>query len=174
MVAVNNYEGMLLLDNRFASRDWVDCESDIGEMLAKHGGSVLRARRWGERKLAYEIKGHKRATYMLVYFQMPPSNISHLLRDFELSENVIRNLIRHREPEKMEELLEADEAEVARLEQEALETPETGTTVAAEEQAAEEPAAEGGAETPAEAEASAEAEAPAEEPAASEESKEAD
>ncbi len=117
MVAFNNYEAMFLLDNRFATRDWTECESDISAFFVKHGGEMIRARRWGERKLCYQIKGHKRATYALVYFQLPPTNISGLLRDLELSENVIRNLIQFREPEKMQLLLESEDKELLRIQE---------------------------------------------------------
>ena len=115
MVALNNYEGMFLLDNRFASKEWTECEADIATIFEKHGGKMMRSRRWGERKLCYEINGHKRATYMLVYFQMPPSNISALLRELELSEKVIRNLIQFRDSDQMQSLLEAEDVELQRL-----------------------------------------------------------
>lgn len=114
MVAVNNYEGMFLVDNRFANREWDDEEIALGEMLGKHGGEVLRGKRWAERKLAYEIQGHKRAVYYLVYFTMPPTNMSAFRRDVELSEHVFRNLVIAREEDEMQRLLEqeaADEAE---------------------------------------------------------------
>ena len=137
MVSLNNYEAMFLLDNRFATRDWSDCESDISAMFSKHGGEMIRARRWGERKLCFEIKDNKRATYALIYFQLPPANISGLLRDLELSDHVIRNLIQYREPEKMQSLLQAEDAEVQRIaEAEAQAQAQAATAQANAEQAA--------------------------------------
>lgn len=119
MVALKSYEGMFLLDNRFASREWSECEKDLRALFDKHKGEVLRIRKWGERRLAYEIKGHKRATYLLTYFNMPPENLTAFRRDMELSENVIRNLVLYRAPEILTELLAAEDREISRAEESA-------------------------------------------------------
>lgn len=90
---MRTYEGMFLLDPTQASQDWENTKQQVIAMLERRGGKVLNARKWGERKLAYEIKGHKRGTYLLVYFQMAPNNQPILQRDLQLSELVLRNLI---------------------------------------------------------------------------------
>jgi small subunit ribosomal protein S6 len=61
--------------------------------LTKHKAEILSAKRWDERKLAYEIKKQKRATYFLVYFKAPPGNIDALNREFTLTEPVLRSLV---------------------------------------------------------------------------------
>lgn len=110
MVA-KSYEGMFLVDNRFANRDWNDEELQIANLLAKHGGEVLRGRRWAEKKLAYEIKGHKRAIFYLLFFKMPPSNLAAFRRDIELSEHVLRNLLIMRNETEMTNILAKEEQE---------------------------------------------------------------
>lgn len=84
------YEGMFLLDNQVVREDWNGAKATVTDMLRKHGGTVLSARRWDERKLAYTIKGYMRATYLLTYFQMPGDNLPAMTRDFNLSERVLR------------------------------------------------------------------------------------
>ena len=62
------YEGMFVMDNRQANRDWDGSLEKLKSMLAKHGAELVRAEKWGERKLAYEMQGRRRGTYMLLYF----------------------------------------------------------------------------------------------------------
>ena len=93
------YEGMFLLDSGRAGKDWDGARSEVETILTKHGSEVVRAGRWDERKLAYEIKGHRRATYMLVYFEAPSDAIDKIRRECTLNDLVIRNLILLRRPD---------------------------------------------------------------------------
>ena len=47
----------------------------------------------GTAKLAYEIGGHKRATYYLTYFKAPTTSLAGIRTDANLSEKIIRHLI---------------------------------------------------------------------------------
>lgn len=89
----HTYEGLFMLDPTKVAQEWENIKKQIISMIEKRGGSIITAKKWGERKLAYEIKGHKRAVYLLVYFQMPSLNVNNLRRDLELSELVMRTLI---------------------------------------------------------------------------------
>ncbi len=87
------YEGMFLLDNEVVRADWQKAKSVVADTLTKHGADVLTARRWNERKLAYPIKGRKRGTYLLAYYDISADGIEGLRRDLELSEAVTRYLL---------------------------------------------------------------------------------
>jgi small subunit ribosomal protein S6 len=86
------YEGMFLIDNALVREDWNKAKSVVTEILGKHGGTVLSARRWDERRLCYPIKGKNRATFLLTYYNIPAENIPSMRRDFELNEGVLRSL----------------------------------------------------------------------------------
>lgn len=102
---MRTYEGMFLLDPTQAAQEWEKMKNVITGMIEKRGGTIVSAKKWGERKLAYEIKGHKRGTYVLIYFQMTPQTITTLRRDFLLSETVLRSLILvHTKPFKIPEI----------------------------------------------------------------------
>lgn len=88
----NIYEGMYLLDNAAVREDWNAAKSIVTDTLEKYGATVLSARRWDERRLAYPIKKKNRATFLLTYFQIPAANIPDMRRDFELNETVLRSL----------------------------------------------------------------------------------
>lgn len=86
------FEGMYLLDNAAVREDWNAAKSIVVGTLEKHGGKVLTARRWDERRLAYPIKQKNRATFLLTYYEIPAENIPDMRRDFELNESVLRSL----------------------------------------------------------------------------------
>ena len=90
---MNLYEGMFLLDNQAVRADWRKAKSLVTDTLEKHGARVNTARRWDERKLAYEIKGRMRGTYLLSYYEVGTEGIVGLRRDLELSEQVLRYLM---------------------------------------------------------------------------------
>ncbi len=112
--AIKHYEGMFLVDNKFAAKNWNDEEIQLGHLLTKHGGEAIRGRCWAERKLAYEIGKHKRAVYYLVFFKMPPENVSALRHDLELAENVIRSMILVHEDDQVERVLAREDADAQR------------------------------------------------------------
>ena len=89
----NRYEGMFLLKSKAAKEDWDGLVEHVGKMVETTGGTVASAVKWEERKLAYDIKGHSRATYMLVHFEAPPSGIDPIRNSCKLSDLVLRVLI---------------------------------------------------------------------------------
>ena len=50
-------------------------------------------KKWDERRLAYDVKGKSRGTYILAYFNCDPLKISGIERDVTLSESIVRVLI---------------------------------------------------------------------------------
>jgi len=84
---------MFLLDSGQASREWEKVEGHVHDILKRHGGKIEKSEKWAERKLAYEIAGHRRGTYLLVYFDAPGAAISPIRRSCELSEMILRTLI---------------------------------------------------------------------------------
>jgi small subunit ribosomal protein S6 len=87
------YEGMFILDPAKYSRDPGGAAQQINDLITQHGGSVLAARLWDERKLAYPINGHKKGVYWLTYFKIPGGNLVALERQCEITDEIIRKLI---------------------------------------------------------------------------------
>jgi len=87
------YEGMFLLDNQVVRDDWGRAKGVVTEALGKHGAKVVSARRWDERRLAYPIRGRKRATYLLAYFEQDGQAAQALRHDLDIDERVLRYLI---------------------------------------------------------------------------------
>jgi small subunit ribosomal protein S6 len=159
---MHTYEAMFLLGPNQPTSD--AAFEPIQAVLGRFDADILGIKLWDERRLAYEVQGYKRGTYILTYFKMDPTKITELEHECQLSEAILRVLFLRRD-EVTEKELEAD-------------TPATMSIAPTEDAPAKDaaPAADAApvtdaaapAEAPAEEAVVAEvvAEAPAEEPAA--------
>jgi small subunit ribosomal protein S6 len=88
-----DYEAMFLLDNTAATEDFDGTAGQVDAILEKHGVQIVQKGKWDERKLAYEIRGQRRATYYLVYFRAPTAAIREIRQDIALNQVVLRHLV---------------------------------------------------------------------------------
>jgi small subunit ribosomal protein S6 len=63
------------------------------QIVERQGCEIIFTKKWDERRLAYEIEGQKRGTYIIVFFTGPGGAIAAIERDVNLSEQVLRVLI---------------------------------------------------------------------------------
>lgn len=115
------YEAMFLVDSAKAASDWNGIQKVIAKILERADGEVVSIKKWDERKLAYEIRGHSRGTYVLCYFRGDGKRNAEIERSVQLSEQIIRVLILcadHLKPEDIEKETPAALAEQDRVRQE--------------------------------------------------------
>jgi len=87
----NVYEAMFLLGP--AATDQQAALDLCRGFIERHGGKIKVLKKWDERKLVYEVNGHKRGTYVISYFTAPGAAVGPLERDVKLSEDVLRVLV---------------------------------------------------------------------------------
>lgn|GEM_PF-1178942 len=87
------YEAMILVTTTEASRDWDGIARHVTDILTRNGAEAVDLRKWGERKLAYEINHQRKATYILAHFQATTNVIAEIRRELQLSERILRHLI---------------------------------------------------------------------------------
>jgi small subunit ribosomal protein S6 len=87
------YEGMFLLDSNLATKDWASLETHIQDIMKRNRAEILYSEKWPDRKLAYDVKGCKKGTYYLTYFNAPSEAIRAIEHDCGLSERILRILI---------------------------------------------------------------------------------
>lgn len=87
------YEALFLVDSALASSDWDGVMEAINTIMSRSSADVISIRKWDERKLAYEIDGHKRGTYILAYFHVAPAMVAKMERDVVLNEQILRVMI---------------------------------------------------------------------------------
>ena len=161
------YEGLFLFDANLATKDWPGLEKHVEDLLKKNEANLVYSERWPDRKLSYEVKGCRKGTYFLTYFNASGAAIPAIHRDVQLSERVLRLMVLQNEY--IEEVLEKHQERQAERETAVKKATEekAGITEAASETPSE-PAAEAASETPSEPAAEAAPEIKPEEPAASE------
>jgi small subunit ribosomal protein S6 len=90
--ANKQYEAMFLFPAG-ASAELEKSQTMVRTMIERHGGSILVLKKWDERKLAYELNGQKRGVYIIAFFTAPGTAVSHIERDVNLSEDILRVLV---------------------------------------------------------------------------------
>ena len=96
------YEAMFLLEA--GSSDFETASEPIRSILNRYDANVLSMQPWEDRRLAYEIRKHKRGLYVLTYFDADPSRLAEIHHDCELNERILRVLILQRDHVPQEEI----------------------------------------------------------------------
>lgn len=65
----------------------------LSRVITDRGGTVANVDRWGKRRLAYEIAGHREGNYTVLSFQADPSVGMELERVMRITDGIIRYLL---------------------------------------------------------------------------------
>jgi small subunit ribosomal protein S6 len=87
------YEAMFLIDSGEAGSDWDGVIAAIKGILERAEVEIVSIRKWDDRRLAYEIKGKARGTYILCYFKADGQKNQDIEKSVQLSEKLVRVLI---------------------------------------------------------------------------------
>jgi small subunit ribosomal protein S6 len=87
------YEGMFLVDSGKFAMDPDGVTNEILAVLNRAGATVVAHRPWQDGKLAYEINGMKKGLHYIVCFTMPGSGMKTLIRQCQLSETIVRQMV---------------------------------------------------------------------------------
>ncbi len=115
----------------------------IEQIVARYDGQVLKVNQWGRRRLAYPIEHQRDGFYVFIDTILTPETVSELDRTLRVSEEVLRHLIKRRDPKTVQKEREARAAAAA--------APAPAAVAEAETPPQEETAAPAEEEAPAEA-----------------------
>ena len=90
---LRDYEGLFLVDDAKATDNFPAVADHIKGLLQRHGAVLGKFEKWDSRRLAYDVKGRKRGTYILTKFQADPAKIAELRRDCHISTTILRAMI---------------------------------------------------------------------------------
>lgn len=62
-------------------------------IIESNNGEVEELKKWGRRRLAFEINNHQEGQYMLGYFKGDLKTTSELERSFKLKDDILRYMI---------------------------------------------------------------------------------
>jgi small subunit ribosomal protein S6 len=84
---------MFLVDSAEAGTDWDGVVGTIRKMLEKTKAEIVSIRKWDDRRLAYDIRGVSRGTYIICYFRVDGQKVQDIEKSVQLSERIMRVLI---------------------------------------------------------------------------------
>jgi small subunit ribosomal protein S6 len=90
---MRRYELMLLLRPDLEDDKLQSAVEKVTRAIVNAGGSLTKVSPWGKRRLAYEIKHHREASYFLIHFDIEPSQIREIERGMLISEEILRHLV---------------------------------------------------------------------------------
>jgi small subunit ribosomal protein S6 len=163
-----DYELGLIVNPEASEEETRGVIERVEQIVANHGGQVVRVNQWGRRRLAYPIERQRDGFYVFIDMILTPETVAELERTLRVSERVLRHMVRRRDPKAVQKEREEREARAAATAA-ASAAPESEPVVEAQEQLQEEPQpAEASAEAATEEEAPPAVEAEVVEPAVEE------
>jgi len=79
----------------------------VDQLVTNHDGQVVRVNQWGRRRLAYPIERHRDGLYVFIDMILTPETVFVLDRTLKVSEEVLRHLIKRRDPKTVQKEREA-------------------------------------------------------------------
>ena len=93
---VNSYEALFILKPDLKEEDSKSLCKALGELVAKHGGTVKKEEVWGKRQLVYPVKKYREGNYYKLDFEAPSDAVAKVEAACKLNGNVIRTMITRR------------------------------------------------------------------------------
>lgn len=86
------YESIFIINPNLSDDETGAIIKKMQDIVTKQGGELLKFEDWGKKKLAYEVRKHKRGHYIFFQIKAAPAVISELERNFKLTDGVIKYL----------------------------------------------------------------------------------
>ena len=90
---MRSYQSVLILKADLDETQVAQVLEKIAEFLAKYNGSILRAEKWGKKRLAYRVKKSRFGYYINLYHTCDSSKVSSLELDLKLYDLVLKFLV---------------------------------------------------------------------------------
>jgi small subunit ribosomal protein S6 len=90
---MRRYELMLLLRPDLEDDKLQSAVEKVTRAIVNAGGSLSKVSPWGKRRLAYEIKHFREASYFLIHLDIEPSQVRGIERGLLISEEILRHLV---------------------------------------------------------------------------------
>jgi small subunit ribosomal protein S6 len=89
---MNKYESIIIVNPNVDEEGLKALETKFTGLINENG-KVESVENLGKKRLAYDIKKHKEATYMLFNFEANPSSITELERIYRITDEIIKFIV---------------------------------------------------------------------------------
>lgn len=93
---MNKYESIIIVNPNVDEAGIKELETTVTGLIEKNG-KLESVENLGKKKLAYEIKKNKEATYMLFNFEADPNSITELERNYRIMDDIIKFIVVRKE-----------------------------------------------------------------------------
>jgi small subunit ribosomal protein S6 len=118
---MRRYELMLLFRPDLEDDKLQAAVEKVTRAIGNAGGALTKVSPWGKRRLAYDIKHFREASYFLIHFDIAPAEVRGIERGILITEEILRHLVTVLEEKALgradDDLLAADEAIPAELDE---------------------------------------------------------
>jgi small subunit ribosomal protein S6 len=90
---MRRYELMLLFRPDLEDDKLQAAVEKVTRAIVNAGGALTKVSPWGKRRLAYEIKHFREASYFLIHFDIAPSEVRGIERGILITEEIVRHLV---------------------------------------------------------------------------------
>ena len=87
----------------------------IEKIVKNYDGQVVKVNQWGRRRLAYPIEHHRDGYYVFIDMMLTPETVLELDRTLKVSEEVMRHIVKRRDPKAVQKEREEREEREARV-----------------------------------------------------------
>lgn len=93
MNRVHSYELMFVVNPELEEEELDALLERVRGYLENAESQIYRFKKWGLRRLAYPLSGHREGHYYLVLFTVDPQRLADVRRNLRLMEDVLRELV---------------------------------------------------------------------------------
>ena len=93
---MNKYESVVIINPNCTEEALKALEDKISGLINTNG-KVESVENMGKKKLAYEIKKNKEATYLLFNFEAKPESIAELERNYRITDDILKFIVVRKE-----------------------------------------------------------------------------
>jgi len=131
-----DYELGFILNPEVSEEQTSSILERIEKIVKNYDGQVVKVNQWGRRRLAYPIEHHRDGYYVFIDMILTPETVVELDRTLKVSEEVMRHLVKRRDPKAVQKEREEREEREARA---AVAATQTQASTTAEPEVAVEP-----------------------------------
>ena len=105
---MRRYETVYVIDSTLEPERIESIISRVNEIITKSEGNIVDEKRWGKRRLAYEINKRQYGYYTILNYEAQSAVVQELEKFFRLNQFVLRYLTIHVDPKEQKQI-ELDE-----------------------------------------------------------------
>ena len=123
---MRRYETVHVIDSTLEPERIESIISRVNEIVTKGEGTIIDEKRWGKRRLTYEINKRQYGYYTILNYNAPTSVVQELEKFFRINQYVLRYLTIHIDSKELK-LIEQDEERRKIEEEKALEAAQANS-----------------------------------------------